>query len=185
MKSLIAAMALSCMTAAAFAHPDKVVRDGEGTSVPTPFHPVFLLLSAEENEGGVSVYEFEVPAHSPGSPPHTHSNEDEYFYVTAGELSVLSGDEILILNEGDFAALNRGNAHMFWNAGDEPVRMIMVTTGGSFENFMAQVAPALAEAAPSGAAEAGAVIGALAAEHGIIISMDMMPSEAAPYYAPE
>lgn len=185
MKIFTALAAMACLASTASAHPDKVVREGEGEAVPTPFHPVFLLLSAEENEGGVTVYEFEVPPHSPGSPPHTHSQEDEYFFVTSGELSVLSGSEVLTLQEGDFAALNRGNAHMFWNASDAPVRMIMMTTGGSFEQFMASVAPVLATASPADAAEAGAVIGALAAEHGITISMEMMPAEAAALYAPD
>ena len=105
MKIFTALAAMACLASTASAHPDKVVREGEGEAVPTPFHPVFLLLSAEENEGGVTVYEFEVPPHSPGSPPHTHSQEDEYFFVTSGELSVLSGSEVLTLQEGDFAAL--------------------------------------------------------------------------------
>ena len=50
---------------------------------------------------------------------------------------------------------------------------------------MASVAPVLATASPADAAEAGAVIGALAAEHGITISMEMMPAEAAALYAPD
>ena len=178
----LAATAPLAMAPLALAADDKVVRAGEGAAVENPFHPITLLLSKAENEGAVTVYEFEVPAQSPGSPPHTHANEDEYFLIVEGELSVMSGDTVTTLGPGDFAALNRGNTHMFWNAGDAPVRLIMTTTGGSFEEFMASVAPTLAEAKPADAMAAGAVLGQLAAEHGITIAMDQMPEEAAPFY---
>ena len=166
------------------AHPDKLVVAGAGTEIANPFHPVRLLLSSEESVGDVTVYEFELPPRSPGSPPHTHTREDEYFYVISGALSVMSGDQVLSLYPGDFAALNRGNTHMFWNASDETTRLIMTTTGGSFESFLAGVAPRLAEAKPESAEAAGAVIGQLAAEYGITISMEKMPPEAAPFYGP-
>lgn len=163
-------------------HPDKLVRAGEAADVDNPFHPIRLYLSSQENTGSVTFYEFEVPPQSPGSPPHTHSREDEYFFILEGRLSVLSGEDVLKLDAGDFAALNRGNTHMFWNADEEPVRLLMATTGGSFEEFMANVAPTLAAAAPADPMQAGAVVGQLAQEYGIEISMEKMPAEAAPFY---
>lgn len=163
-------------------HTNKIVRTGAGETVENPFHPVKLLLSHGESAGDVTVYEFDVPPHSAGSPPHTHTLEDEYFYIVSGELNVMLGEELLVLKEGDFASLSRGHTHMFWNGGDAPVKLIMTTTGSAFESFMSSVAPRLADAKPEGAAEAGAVIGKLAAEHGITIAMEKMPAEAAPYY---
>ena len=165
-------------------HADVLVRKGTGNDVANPFHPISLLLSHAENTGEVTIFEFVLPPRSPGSPPHTHSGEDEYFYVTEGQLSVLSGDEIVVLESGDFAALNRGNTHMFWNASNQTTRLIMITTGASFEAFISGVGPALAEAQPASPEAAGAVIGQMAAKYGITISMDRMPPEAAPYYAP-
>ena len=165
-------------------HPNKLVRAATGEMVDNPFHPVRLLLSNAESSGEVTIYEFLLPPESPGSPPHTHSLEDEYFYVLSGTLDVLSNGETLRLNPGDFAALTRGHAHMFWNGSDTPTELIMTTTGNSFEAFMKSAGPRIAEARPANAEEAGAVIGQLAAEHGIIISMDQMPAEAAPFYAP-
>ena len=165
-------------------HPDKLVRAETGESVENPFHPIRLLLASDESAGAVTIYEFILPPGSPGSPPHTHTHEDEYFYVTSGTLDVLSNGEVLRLNPGDFAALNRGHAHMFWNGSDGETELVMMTTGSSFEAFMESVSPRLAEAKPESAEAVGAVIGQLAAEHGITISMEMMPEEAAPYYAP-
>ena len=159
------------------AHPDKLVVAGAGEAIENPFHPVRLLLSSEESSGDVTVYEFELPPRSPGSPPHTHTREDEYFYVVSGALSVMSGDEILSLYPGDFAALNRGNTHMFWNGSDETTRLIMTTTGGSFEGFMNDAGPRIAEAKPDSAEAAGAVIGQLAAEYGITIAPEKMPRQ--------
>ncbi|MBY9068318.1 cupin domain-containing protein [Hyphomonas sp. WL0036] len=170
--------------ASAVDHSDKLVRAATGHAVDNPFHPVRLLLSSEESAGDVTVYEFLLPPRSPGSPPHTHSLEDEYFFVVSGTLDVLSNGQVLRLNPGDFAALNRGHAHMFWNGSDAPTELIMITTGGSFETFMNGAGPRIAEAKPESAEDFGAVISQLAAEHGITISMEKMPVEAAEFYMP-
>ncbi len=162
--------------------PNKIVPAGTAPEVANPFHPIRLMLSSQETAGELSLYEFEVPPESAGSPPHTHTLEDEYFFILSGTLDVLVDGEVSQLGEGDFAALTRGHTHMFWNGSQEPVRLLMATTGASFESFMASVAPRLAEAKPDGPQAAGAVVSALAAEHGITISMEDMPAEAAPYY---
>jgi hypothetical protein len=36
-----------------------------------------------------------------GVPRHTHTREDESYYVTAGELEVIVGDQKFVLKEGD------------------------------------------------------------------------------------
>lgn len=164
--------------------PNKLVRDDAGAPVDNPFHPIKLLLSSEDSAGEVTIYEFLVPPNSPGSPPHTHTLEDEYFYILSGTLDVLSDEDVIRLGPGDFASLNRGHTHMFWNGSDIPVEFVLMTTGSSFEAFMQSVNPRLAEARPGSPEEIGAVIGALAAEHGIAITMEKMPEEAAPYYLP-
>lgn len=171
-------------SAAPHEHMNKLVRAGAGEVVDNPFHPVHLLLSNTETAGSVTVYEFNLPPNSPGSPPHTHSLEDEYFFVVSGTLDVLLDGEVQRLEAGDFAALTRGRTHMFWNGSETPSKIIMTTTGASFEAFMAAAAPRLAAAQPETAEAAGAVIGQLAAEHGIMIAMDQMPPEAAPLYMP-
>lgn len=165
-------------------HDNVVVRAGAGDTVDNPFHPVKLILSHADSASDITVYEFTLPPRSPGSPPHTHTLEDEYFYVVEGELSALSGEDVLTLAPGDFAALNRGTAHMFWNGSEQTTRLIMMTTGASFEAFLEGAGPRLAEAQPASPEAAGAVLGQLAAEHGITISMEKMPPEAAPIYMP-
>ncbi|MGB3627014.1 MAG: hypothetical protein WA989_14380, partial [Henriciella sp.] len=67
-------------------HPDKLVRAETGANMENPFHPVRLLLSSGESAGEVTIYEFILPPNSPGSPPHTHTLEDEYFYILSGTL---------------------------------------------------------------------------------------------------
>ncbi len=165
-------------------HPDKLVQAGTAPEVENPFHPIRLLLSNTESAGEVTIYEFALPAQSAGSPPHTHTLEDEYFYILSGTLDVLSNGDVLRLNTGDMAALNRGHTHMFWNGSDEANRFLVITTGSSFEAFMQSVSPRLSEAAPASPDDVGALIGQIAAEHGISITMENMPDEAAPYYAP-
>ncbi|WP_300376872.1 cupin domain-containing protein [Henriciella sp.] len=166
------------------AHPDRIVAAGQGTEVDNPFHPVELLLSHEESQGAVTIYKFTLPPKNPGSPPHTHSREDEYFYVLSGRLDVLVDGDVRQLEPGDFAVLNRGHTHMFWNGSDSETELLMTTTGGSFEAFMSSAGPQIAAEKPATPDEAGAIIARLAAEHGITISMAEMPEEAARFYAP-
>ncbi len=164
------------------AYSNVIVAPGTAKTLANPFHPVKVFLSKTESAGAVTFYEFVVPPQSPGSPPHTHVNDDEYFFVTSGTLDVLSGDQTLKLQAGGFAALNRGTQHMFWNGGEETVTLIMATTGGTFEEFFGEVAPTLAKENPASPQAAGAIMQRLAAEHGITISMEAMPEAAAKFY---
>jgi len=163
-------------------YPDLITSVDEAGEISNPFHPIKLLLSKDQSAGAVTFYEFILPPESAGSPPHTHALEDEYFFVTSGTLDVMSGNKIMKLKAGGFASLNRGHTHMFWNSGLESVTLIMATTGGTFEEFIAGVAPTMAEEKPANAQEAGAIVGRLAAEHGIEISMEKMPKDAAKFY---
>ena len=165
-------------------HPPKIVGPGEGEPVGVPFHPVDLLLSEDENADGLSFYEFRVPPRSAGAPPHIHSHEDEFFYVVSGRVSFMSGEDIIEGERGAFAALTRGNAHAFWNAGDEEAVMVVGVSNGGFEDFFDAVALEVAAEQPADPAAMGALVGRLGAERGIEIRMDLLPEAAAPYYGP-
>lgn len=166
------------------AHPPRIVAPGEGESVAVPFHPVDKLLSGDHNAEHLTFYEFRVPPQSAGAPPHVHSREDEFFYVVSGTVQFMIGEEVIEGGPGTFAALTRNHAHAFWNAGDEEALMVVAVTAGEFEDFFDAVATEAAELGPQDSAEIGALVGRLAAERGLEIRMDLLPEEAAPFYAP-
>ncbi|NNU17471.1 cupin domain-containing protein [Parvularcula sp. ZS-1/3] len=166
-------------------HDPKIVAPGEGEPVAVPFHPVFQLIGKGETESNATFYEFRVPPKTAGAPPHTHTKEDEFFYVLSGGVSLMNGDEITVAGPGTLAALTRGHLHAFWNAGDEEVVMLMATVGGEFEEFFDAVAMRLREEKPASPEAAGALVGQIAASKGITIDMSKVPAEARQLYGME
>ena len=53
-----------------------------------------------------------------GVPRHTHTREDEAYYVLAGELEVIVGDGVFVLKSGDTLIAPRDIPHQLRNSGD-------------------------------------------------------------------
>jgi gentisate 1,2-dioxygenase len=61
--------------------------------------------------------------------------EDEYSYVLEGRVGALLGDDVLIASPGDLVFKPRNQWHTFWNAGDEPARILEIISPAGFERF--------------------------------------------------
>jgi len=85
--------------------------------------------TAAETGGAFSLWEAIIPPGA-GVPPHTHSREDESFYVLSGEIVIEREEESapLRLGPGGFFFAARGRAHAFRNVGDAPARVLMLST---------------------------------------------------------
>jgi len=69
-------------------------------------------------------------------PPHTHDREDECSYVLQGELTCYVGGDVIVAREGSYVLKPRSVPHAFYNAGEEPVRVMeTLTPGDSFEGY--------------------------------------------------
>ncbi len=66
-------------------------------------------------------------------------NEDEYSFVIEGRMGALLGDEHLEAGPGDLVHKPRGQWHTFWNAGDEPCRILEIISPAGFERFFAEL----------------------------------------------
>jgi hypothetical protein len=69
------------------------------------------------------------------APLHRHTREDEYSYVLEGEVGALLGDQVVIGEPGDLIFKPRGQWHTFWNAGEEPARVLEIISPAGFERF--------------------------------------------------
>lgn len=69
-------------------------------------------------------------------PRHTHTREDEAYYVLSGELEVIVGDEVFILRAGDTLIAPRDIPHQLRNSGDVENHYLIMFSPSGFEGFL-------------------------------------------------
>ena len=119
---------------------------------------------------GVRLVEHPMTPRALAAPLHRHTNEDEYSYVLEGRMGALLGDEVLEAGPGDLVFKPRGQWHTFWNAGDEPARILEIISPAGFEQYFAE----LVDLGGSRAAD-GRDLGALAQRYGLEVQRDSIP----------
>jgi quercetin dioxygenase-like cupin family protein len=131
---------------------------------------VRFMVDGERSGGAFSLVEHPLPPRALGAPLHTHHNEDEYSYVLEGRFGVQLGSEVLEAGPGKLLFKPRGVAHAFWNAGDEPARLLELISPAGFEHYFRDLAPLLA--APERDQDA---IGEVVARHQLDIDFASVP----------
>ena len=96
---------------------------------------VRFMAWAEETGGGFSLVEHPIPPRTLVAPLHRHSREDEYSFVLEGRMGAQVGDDVVYADAGDLAFKPRDQWHTFWNAGDEPCRILEIISPGGFEHY--------------------------------------------------
>jgi mannose-6-phosphate isomerase-like protein (cupin superfamily) len=104
------------------------------------------LVRGDQTDGRFALIEHTIPPRALAAPVHTHEDEDEYSYVLSGRMGAVVGDEVVEAGPGELVAKPRGIPHAFWNAGDEPVRLLELISPGAFGQYFADLAPILAAA---------------------------------------
>lgn len=187
----LSALALSACSSLGFAEdtasapalkPALLMDAGEGKPIDFPLHPTTRLAGAESNHAGLSLFEIRVPANSAGAPPHTHTHEDEFFYVREGTVTFMADGKQKRISPGGLVMLPRGGSHAMWNAGEEDATLLVGTSAGEFDDFFDAVAMEAAAAEGLTPPEIGAIVGRIGAERGIIIDMSLVPDEVRPLY---
>ncbi len=163
-------------------HEPIVLDSGEGEAIAFPLHPTLRLADADTNLAGMSFFEIRIAAGAPGAPPHTHSHEDEFFYVREGTVTFLTGVEHNTIGAGGFVLLPRNGLHAVWNASDEEAILLVGTSKGKFGDFFDAVAMEVRKANAGSPQEVGAIVGRLGAERGIVIDMSKVPDEVKELY---
>ena len=100
---------------------------------------VRFMIDGDETAERVSLVEHPMSPRALAAPMHRHTREDEYSYILEGRVGALLGDEVLIGAPGDLIFKPRNQWHTFWNAGDEPARLLEIISPAGFERFFAEL----------------------------------------------
>lgn len=104
------------------------------TSYPYDGGRVRYLANDEDTGGQWSLTEIIEPA-GYKTPLHRHPHMDEAFYVIEGVLKARIGDKTQEFGPGSFVLIPRGTVHAQGNFGSTPVKLLVTTTPGGFEQF--------------------------------------------------
>jgi quercetin dioxygenase-like cupin family protein len=110
-----------------------VLRAGAGEITGEPGLLDRYLLDGTSTEGRVALVEHTIAPRTLAAPMHRHSREDEYSFVLAGTLGVVEDGLEITASPGDLVFKPRGRWHTFWNAGDEPLRVLEIISPGGIE----------------------------------------------------
>lgn len=116
-----------------------VVRPGEGTQVSLGGLGVDFKVWGHQTGGRLAIVEHPI---EPGRlvPPHVHTMEDELSYVLEGRIGVRVGDTIVEVEQGSYIYKPCNIPHTFWNAGEQPARLLEIICPAGFENYFVEIA---------------------------------------------
>jgi quercetin dioxygenase-like cupin family protein len=132
---------------------------------------VRFMVDSAESGGGFSLVEHPIPPRGLAAPMHRHSREDEYSFVLEGRMGALLGEEEVCGEPGDLIFKPRNQWHTFWNAGDEPARILEIISPGGFEGYFAELIDLLAGGGPPDGAQRMAI----AAAYGLEVDPGTIP----------
>src|ERR671927_24180 len=98
----------------------------------------FMIDGAEAGER-FSLVEHPMSPRALAAPLHLHTREDEYSFVLQGRMGALLGDDVVEAGPGELVFKPRNQWHTFWNAGDEPCRILEIISPAGFEEFFREL----------------------------------------------
>jgi quercetin dioxygenase-like cupin family protein len=100
-------------------------------------HLMSILISSKDTGGAFSlIHGYEIQGLEP--PPHTHTKEDESFYLLTGEITYIVGNEVLNAKSGNWVFLPRNIQHSFKVITEQAEVLIHLSPGG-FEGYFREM----------------------------------------------
>jgi mannose-6-phosphate isomerase-like protein (cupin superfamily) len=100
---------------------------------------VRFMIDGPEAGERFSLVEHPMSPRALAAPLHLHTREDEYSFVLEGRMGALLGDEVVEAGPGELVFKPRKQWHTFWNAGDEPCRILEIISPAGFERFFQEL----------------------------------------------
>ena len=154
-------------------HP--VIRTTETTTAPLGALGARLLMDGGDSDGRFGLVEHPIAPRGLAAPLHLHTREDEYSFVLEGRWGFQLADEVVFAEPGDLVYKPRDVWHTFWNASDEPARLLEIISPSGFERFFPEVSAVLMEHGP----DSPELLGEVGERYGLKFDMEATPAIAA------
>jgi mannose-6-phosphate isomerase-like protein (cupin superfamily) len=116
-----------------------ILAPGQGRAYPMGRISAVFKADEAETESRYSVSEWWLEPRTQGPGAHSHA-EDDLFYVIAGTMSVLVGEEWFEATPGAFVLVQGGVTHDFENRGSVRAGILNFSVPGPFEPDMPGIA---------------------------------------------
>src|SRR6478609_5349046 len=100
---------------------------------------VRFMIDGTDTDERFSLVEHPMSPRALAAPLHLHTREDEYSFVLEGRMGALLGEEVVEAGPGAVVFKPRNQWHTFWNAGDEPCRILEIIAPAGFEEFFREL----------------------------------------------
>jgi quercetin dioxygenase-like cupin family protein len=108
-----------------------LTRAAEAETTRDPSSVMALLADSEHTGGRLTSYRSTFAEGAVGAPAHLHRKASELFFVIEGALQVLVGEEVTVLEQGDFLVVPPHTPHAFAAAPGRTADVLFVFTPGA------------------------------------------------------
>lgn len=98
-----------------------------------------FVMQGGDSEGRFGLIEHPIGPRGLAAPMHLHTREDEYSFILEGRWGFALGEEIVYGEPGDLVFKPRNVWHSFWNASDEPARLLEIISPSGFEHYFVEL----------------------------------------------
>lgn len=116
-----------------------IVGPQDGTSGFLGSIGVRFLTEPGHADGRFTLLEHPMSARALAAPLHRHTREDEYSFVLEGRMGAMLGEEVVEAGPGTLVHKPRGQWHTFWNAGEQPCRVLELISPAGFDRYFAEL----------------------------------------------
>jgi quercetin dioxygenase-like cupin family protein len=114
----------------------RVLVSSDGSILPSVGHVSNrFMIGGTETGGRLAVLQHLFEPRALAAPMHRHHDEDEYTYVLTGRIGAVLGDQEVFGGPGDLIFKPRGQWHTFWNASDEPAKVLEIISPAGLEEL--------------------------------------------------
>lgn len=112
-----------------------VVRAADAERLALPNNVTALLAEGAQTGGAFSAIRATLGPSADGARPHHHARASELFFVIAGSVDILVGDEVVTAHAGDLAVIAPMAMHAFANASASEELDLLIVFGPGIERF--------------------------------------------------